>query len=308
MRILQGLDAARGGGPRVVALGTFDGVHLGHQRLIGEAVTSAQAAGARSSVLTFDPMPLEVLRPDAAPRRLSGIGRRAALVAEHGPDELVVTRFTHALSELDPERFVADVLAGALGAVRVVVGEDYRFGVRAEGDVDALRELGGRYGFEVAAQPLLRIESERVSSSWIRELVAKGEVSHAARLLGRDPWLDGWVVRGDGRGRELGVPTANLAMPPGRVRPAIGVYAGWAEVQGERHGAAISVGRNPTFGDERAVSVEAYLLDFEADIYGLPIALQFHRFLRHELRFETVDDLIARMQLDIAQVREILAR
>ena len=129
---------------------------------------------------------------------------------------------------------MADVLAAALGAVRVVVGEDYRFGVRAEGDVDALRELGGRYGFEVAAQPLLRIEGERVSSSWIRELVAKGEVSHAARLLGRDPWLDGWVVRGDGRGRELGVPTANLAMPPGRVRPAIGVYAGWAEVQGER--------------------------------------------------------------------------
>ena len=188
MRILQGLDAARGGGPRVVALGTFDGVHLGHQRLIGEAVTSAQAAGARSTVLTFDPMPLEVLRPGAAPRRLSGIGRRAALVAEHGPDELVVTRFTHALSELDPERFVADVLAAALGAVRVVAGEEYRFGVRAEGDVDALHELGARYGFEVAAQPLLRIEGERVSSSWIRELVAKGEVSHAARLLGRDPW------------------------------------------------------------------------------------------------------------------------
>ena len=296
-------------GRRVVALGTFDGVHLGHRGLIELACESARRHGVRSTVATFDPMPLEVLRPEAAPRRLSGIGRRAALVSELGPDELLVVRFDQRLASLSPERFVAEVLAEGLGAVEVVVGDDYRFGHHASGNVELLRRLGEHHGFAVVAAPLVTAEGERVSSSWIRELFAKGEVMHAARLLGRDPWLDGVVTRGRGRGRELGVPTANLGWPPGRVRPAIGIYAGRAVLApGERAvAAAISVGRNPTFEQDGEVSVEAHLLDFAGDVYGCPMRLEFRRFLRHELRFETVDDLVGQMWRDIAEVRAVLA-
>jgi riboflavin kinase/FMN adenylyltransferase len=298
-------------GQRVVALGTFDGVHLGHRRLIQTAVHEAGRRGLRSTVATFDPMPLEVLRPDQAPGRLTGIGRRASLVAEDGPDELLVLRFDRELSLRTPERFAAEVLVEQVRAAHVVIGEDFRFGHRAAGDAATLATLGGELGFDVTAIPLVLVDGERVSSSWIRELVGKGEVTHAARLLGRDPWLDGAVVRGEGRGKALGVPTANLAWPPGRIVPGRGIYAGYALVATpsgtERYGAAISVGANPTFGADRAVSVEAFLLDFDRDIYGSPLRLEFTRFLRHELRFDSVDELVAQMAQDIAQVRAIVA-
>jgi riboflavin kinase/FMN adenylyltransferase len=189
----------------------------------------------------------------------------------------------------------------------VVVGENYRFGHHAAGDADELARLGRELGFAVTAVPLLSLEGERVSSSWIRELVSQGEVAHAATLLGRDPWLEGAVVRGEGRGRGLGVPTANLAWPPARVVPGRGVYAGLAVVGGpagaERHGAAVSVGWNPTFGPGRELSVEAHLLDVDADLYGRPMRLEFRRFLRHELRFESVPELVDQMQADIEQAR-----
>ena len=175
-----------------------------------------------------------------------------------------------------------------MGAVWVVVGENFRFGRGAVGDAALLAALGERLGFGVTAVPLQRVDSERVSSSWIRELVSKGEVEHAARLLGRDPWLEGVVERGDARGRELGVPTANLAIERGSVRPARGVYAGMAVLQdGRRVPAAISVGWNPTFGEGRPLTVEAHLLDFSDDLYDQPLRLEFRRFLRHELRFES---------------------
>jgi riboflavin kinase / FMN adenylyltransferase len=293
--------------PRVIALGTFDGVHLGHRQLIHEAIQRAQALGATSTVATFEPMPSEMLRPGQVARRLSSIERRAELVAREGVDELLVIAFTHELSLLSPEAFAEQVLVERAGAVHVIVGENYRFGHCAAGDAATLVALGEKLGFGVTAVSLVTAEGERVSSSWIRELVRQGEVQHAARLLGRAPWLEGTVVRGFARGRALGVPTANLRWTPGCVVPAAGVYAGFGVLGPgeERYPAAISVGGNPTFGDVDGTVVEAYLIGFEGDAYDRPLRLEFTRFLRHELAFESVDELVEQMWRDIETTRKL---
>jgi riboflavin kinase/FMN adenylyltransferase len=253
-------------------------------------------------------MPVEVLRPGHAPPRLAGISRRAALIGDLGPDELLIVRFDRSFSSLTPEQFVGRVLEEALHAVHVVVGQDYRFGHKATGDTEQLARLGREHGFTVSTVPLVAIDGERVSSSWIRELIAQGEVAHAARLLGRDPWLEGVVVHGEGRGKALGVPTANLAWPPHRVVPAHGVYAGCVVFgeTGARHPAAISVGANPTFGVGNPTTVEAHLIDWDGDCYDQIMRVEFREFLRHELRFEGIDDLIAQMQVDIDRARQIV--
>jgi riboflavin kinase/FMN adenylyltransferase len=252
-------------------------------------------------------MPSEVLRPGQTPRRLSGIERRAELIAAEGVDELLVIAFTHELSLLSPEAFAEQVLVGRARAVHVVVGENYRFGHAAAGDVATLTALGERLGFGVTAVSLVTADGDRVSSSWIRELVRQGEVMHATRLLGRPPWLDGSVVRGFARGRALGVPTANLRWTPGRVVPAPGIYAGFGVLgpEEERYPAAISVGGNPTFGDVEGTVVEAYLIGFDGDAYDRPLRLEFTRFLRHELAFESVDELVEQMWRDIETARKL---
>jgi riboflavin kinase/FMN adenylyltransferase len=306
MRVVDGLEQLE---PkrRVVALGTFDGVHLGHRRLIHEALERARELAATSTVATFEPMPSEILRPGQTPRRLSGIERRAELIAQEGVDELLVIAFTHELSLLTPEAFAEQVLVGRAGAVHVVVGENYRFGNAAAGDVATLTALGEKLGFGVTAVSLVTADGDRVSSSWIRELVRQGEVMHATRLLGRPPWLDGTVVRGFARGRALGVPTANLRWTPGRVVPAPGVYAGFGILGPgeERYPAAISVGGNPTFGDVEGTVVEAYLIGFDGDAYDRPMRVEFTRFLRHELAFESVDELVEQMWRDIETARAL---
>jgi riboflavin kinase / FMN adenylyltransferase len=306
MRIVNGLEELERT-PRVIALGTFDGVHLGHCRLIGEARERARELGVRSTVATFEPMPSEILRPGQTPRRLSGIERRAELIALEGVDELLVIAFTHELSLLSPEDFAEQVLVGKACAVHIVVGENYRFGNAAAGDVATLTALGERLGFGVTAVSLVTADGDRVSSSWIRELVRQGEVMHAARLLGRPPWLEGTVVRGFARGRALGVPTANLRWTPGRVVPAPGVYAGFGTLgpDEERYPAAISVGGNPTFGDVEGTVVEAYLIGFDGDAYDRPLRVEFTRFLRHELAFESVDELVEQMWRDIETARSL---
>jgi riboflavin kinase/FMN adenylyltransferase len=307
MKIVDGLEALELR-PRVIALGTFDGVHLGHKRLIHEALERAQELGATSTVATFEPMPSEILRPGQVPRRLSGIDRRAELIAAEGVDELLVIAFTHELSLLSPEAFAEQVLVARAGAVHVVVGENYRFGHAAGGDAETLVALGQKLGFGVTSVSLVTADGERVSSSWIRELVRQGEVMHATRLLGRPPWLDGTVVRGFARGRALGVPTANLRWTPGRVVPAPGIYAGFGVLgpgEGERYPAAISVGGNPTFGDVDGTVVEAYLIGFDGDAYDRPLRVEFTRFLRHELAFETVEELVEQMWRDIETARAL---
>jgi riboflavin kinase/FMN adenylyltransferase len=292
--------------PRAVAIGSFDGVHTGHQKVIGSAVEAGAARGIRSAVVTFHPHPLEVLRPELAPPELSSLARKAALVEELGPDELVVIRFDTAFSQISADDFADHVLRDALDARHVSVGENFRYGHGARGTTETLAEEGVRLGFDVTVVPLLHVGAEPVSSSRIRALLAAGAVADAGALLGRPPWLEGAVVRGDGRGRELGFPTANLSPLPRTPIPATGIYAGTAHLPGSDHTAAISIGYNPTFTDNRdAVRIEAYLLDFDRDIYGSPIRLQLTHRLRDELRFDSVEALVEQLHRDVARTREL---
>jgi riboflavin kinase/FMN adenylyltransferase len=256
-------------------------------------------------VATLHPRPISVLVPDRAPDALSSLARRVALIDELEPDETLVLRFTRALAGLSAEAFVADVLMGVLTVRHVVVGENWGFGRGRAGNPDVLRSLADRHGFAVTVVPLQRVDGVVPSSSRIRELIGRGAVDEAARLLGRPPSLEGAVVRGDARGRELGVPTANLGLPPGHVFPAEGVYAGDVVLPpGERRlRAAISVGTNPHFDGTRSIRVEAHILDFDEDIYGSPMRVEFRRFLRGQERYDSVEALIAQMQRDIAASR-----
>jgi riboflavin kinase / FMN adenylyltransferase len=291
---------------RSVALGSFDGVHRGHQRVIGEAIDTARERGLRSAVITFHPPPVAVLRPDIQLVQLSSLSRRAALIAELGADELVIVRFDRAFSTLEAEEFAAQVLGETLGSRHVSIGANFHFGRKARGNPDLLAEEGARLGFDVHVEPLLEVGGVPVSSSRVRELMSAGSVEEAGELLGRPPWIEGAVVRGDGRGRGLGFPTANLAPVPRSPSPAIGVYAGVAHLPGGSHTAAISVGYNVTFTDDRSrVRIEAHLLDFDADIYGSPIRLDLTHRLRDELRFESVDELVAQLDRDIEAARSL---
>jgi riboflavin kinase/FMN adenylyltransferase len=293
-------------GERSVALGSFDGVHLGHRAVIGAAVATAAERGLGSAVLTFHPPPIAVLRPEVKLVQLSSLSRRAALVAELGADELVIVRFDREFATLEADEFAARVLAQKLGARHVSVGENFHYGRGAKGNPAKLAEEGRRLGFDVHAEPLLEIDGAPISSSRVRELVAAGAVEEAAALLGRPPWLEGAVVRGDGRGRELGIPTANLALIPRSPVVATGIYAGTAHLPGSSHQAAISIGYNPTFTADRSeVRVEAHLLDFDADIYGSPIRLDLRQRLRDEIRYDDVADLLAQLDIDIAAVRTL---
>ncbi|MFM7693852.1 MAG: bifunctional riboflavin kinase/FMN adenylyltransferase, partial [Actinomycetota bacterium] len=241
---------------------------------------------------------------------LAGVALRTRLLLEAGADEVALLRFDRGLAELDAERFVCDVLVERLGTVAVAVGRDFRFGSDRTGDVALLERLGAEHGFAVEAIELLGQDGERISSSRIRGLIAEGRVDEAAQLLGRPPSIEGTVQHGDKRGREIGFPTANLGVVPGQQLPAEGVYAGWALVPpGEsRHPAAISVGRNPHFGDVDDLRIEAHLLDYAGDeLYGTPLRLEFVSMLRVQEVYDDVEALIAQIGRDVAETRRRLA-
>ncbi len=308
MIVHSGVEGADSAG-RALAIGSFDGVHLGHRRVVARTIEVAREQGLRAAVVTFHPHPISVLRPELAPHQLSTLERKTALLDELGLDELIVLRFDLALSELSAAAFAAQVLAEGLGARHVVVGQNFRYGHRAQGTAETLRASGEVLGFAVEPAPLLEIGGAPVSSSRIRDLLTAGEIGGAAALLGRDPWIEGAVVHGDGRGRGLGFPTANVEPAPRSALPSLGVYAGraWLPGGGTRP-AAISVGYNPTFSDERErVRIEAYLLDFEGDLYGSAIRLDLVERLRGEERFGSVDDLIAQIGRDVDAVRSVVA-
>jgi riboflavin kinase / FMN adenylyltransferase len=281
--------------PRRVAVGTFDGVHLGHREVIrGE-----------DTVLTFDPHPLSVIAPAHAPRLLTTLERKAELVAGLGVEELVVVPFDAEFAERSAQRFRDEVLAGALCATHVSVGENFRFGHGAKGDPDLLRADGR---FETRASPLLEVDGEVVSSSHIRGLVLGGAVEYADRLLGAPFTITGEVVHGDKRGRELGFPTANLIPREGYVTPGHGVYACRATTaDGRTYAAATNVGVRPMFVTGRGELIEAYLLDYDGDLYGTDLRLEFLKRLRGEKRFESVEALVEQMGRDVDEARDIAA-
>lgn len=276
--------------PRRVAVGTFDGVHLGHREVIRGS----------DSVLTFEPHPVSVVAPQHTPKLLTSLEVKADLISDLGVLELIVVPFDRDFAQRSAEQFIEEVLVGAVGATRVSVGENFRFGNRARGDVEMLKSDSR---FETRVTPLLEVDGEVVSSSHIRGLVLAGEVEQAAHFLGAAFQLRGEVVHGDERGRRLGFPTANLVPDEALVCPGHGIYACLADGRP----AAVSVGVRPTFQTGRGELIEAHLLDFDGDLYGRSLRLEFLRRLRGERRFDNVPDLIAQMRRDVEQAREIAA-
>jgi riboflavin kinase/FMN adenylyltransferase len=284
----------------VVPIGVFDGVHRGHQLVLRRAVDAARKSDLRVAVITFDPHPVAVLRPESMPLMLTTLSRRVELLREHGADEVVVVEFTEALSRLSPEEFIEQTLLDRLAAKRIVVGQNFRFGHRAAGDVALLR----KYDLEVDDVSLLQ-DGETISSTLIRDEVARGDVEAAAVALGRPHFVEGPVVRGDARGRGLGFPTANVGVDHRIAIPQDGVYAGHVRrASGKRSIAAISVGTNPTF-DGVHRRVEAYIIDegHDLELYDEHLIVEFSARLRGMEKFSSVDDLVAQMARDVAQAR-----
>jgi riboflavin kinase / FMN adenylyltransferase len=302
MRIARGLESvppdAR---PSVVALGTFDGVHLGHRAILGTALARAREIGVEALACTFDPHPMEILQPDRAPRPITPFDERLALIGEAGIDTVVVLPFTRELSAVEPEAFVKDVLLERLHAREVVVGYNHRFGRGARGDARLLEGLAERFGFRAHVVPPLTVDGVAASSSEIRAALQRGDVAGAARALGRPYAIAGPVTTGAGRGRTLGFPTANIE-PDRPLLVSRGVYRGRVIVEGRPHAAVVNVGVRPTF-DERVLAVEAHLLDFAGDLYGRQVRLEFVDRVRDEMRFPSVEELKAQVMRDIATAR-----
>lgn len=309
MRVFRSLDEVPADlGRSAVAIGKFDGVHTGHRAVVRRLLHEAETRSLTSVVVTFDRHPLALLRPDLCPSALVGNEQKLELLAETGVDATLMVAFDKPFSEQSPDAFVQSILVDALRAGVVLVGRDFRFGTRGVGDVVTLTELGRRRGFEVVViDDVVPDGTHRVSSTWIRALMASGDVAQAATLLGSLPTVRSTVVRGAMRGRELGYPTANLDPDLEGLVPADGVYAAWLTVRGERHPAAVSVGDNPTFEGVPARQVEAYALDQDFDIYGETVEVAFVQHVRGMERFDSIEALIARMQQDEREVRDILA-
>jgi riboflavin kinase/FMN adenylyltransferase len=293
--------------PSAVTIGTFDGVHLGHQALLRTTLETASRRGLGAVALTWDRHPAMTLRPEVAPPLLTSTERRLELLAQGGI-EVAVLPFDDVLSHLSPEDFAAEILARRLHARAVIVGRGWRFGHRARGNVATLQELGTRLDFDVLPQPLTEARGGPVSSTRIRAAVAAGDMDETGGLLGRRWDFDGTVIHGDKRGAGLGYPTANLLLDPALARPARGIYAGRAQRNGSSHPAAVSVGVNPQFGGEPGrspVRIEAYLLDFEGDLYGEVLRVELHAKLRDERAFDSVEQLVRQMDLDVEATRAL---
>jgi riboflavin kinase / FMN adenylyltransferase len=330
-------EVPRGVGPTVVTIGVFDGVHRGHQRVIHRVVELARQRDARAVVVTFDPHPTSVVRPDKVPPLLATLERRLELFAANGADAVLVVHFDTRRSRQPAEEFVRE-LAGALDLVAVVVGDDFRFGFKAAGDLALLRRLGEELGFEVEGltrhesppQPTgadaggpgrVTVPTDAVSSTAVRKCLERGDVAGARELLGHAFRVDGVVVEGAHRGRELGFPTANVPAAPGMALPVDGVYAGWLRVigvrgdgsdtggdahAGEPMPAAISVGTNPQFGEEPR-RVESYVLDRDdLELYGLQVAVDFVERVRGQATFDSIEALVRQIGDDVERVRDIL--
>ncbi|HEV3310991.1 MAG TPA: bifunctional riboflavin kinase/FAD synthetase [Chloroflexota bacterium] len=288
-----------------ITVGSFDGVHRGHQFLIRSMVDHARSARLESVVITFDPLPFEVLDPDAPAARLTELDEKLTLLEQLGVDRTAVVRFTNDVAAIPAEEFVLWICR-TNKAQEIWAGADFAFGHRREGTVDLLEELGPELGFEATILPRVEFDGGRMASSVIRSMLGGGEVREAAVLLGRLPAVAGTIVHGAGRGQDLGYPTANLVIALHTLVPKTGIYAGFAVLGKERLPAAVSIGYNPTFG-ANPLSVEAYILDFDRDIFGERLRIEFVDRLRDELYFDSVDALVVQIGEDVSKVRSILA-
>ncbi|MEZ5377853.1 MAG: bifunctional riboflavin kinase/FAD synthetase [Acidimicrobiales bacterium] len=314
MQVIRDPKSCPSNGPgHALTIGAYDGVHQGHRAVIAATRAMAAERGLQSAVVTFDPHPAQVLRPDSAPKLLTDLDQKLELLEASGVDTVVVVPFDAERAEETAEEFVVNVLVDCLRAKAVVVGHDFHFGKNRAGNVDVLTKLGIEHDFVVEGIQLLprpdgKVES--VSSTAIRRALAGGEVRTAAALLGRNHEIRGVVVGGDQRGRTIGFPTANVAVPLERAKPADAVYAGWyVRPDGTRHPAAINIGKRPTFYQEAEHSlVEAHLIGFGGDLYGELARVQFVELIRSEQRFDGIEALKAQLDLDIAKAIDILAR
>lgn len=290
----------------VLSVGNFDGLHLGHQKILRQVIACAQQQKAIAGVITFDPHPLKVLRPGNAPPLVETIGQRIERFAAIGLDAALVLRFDRALAELTPEQFVRGVLVEELKTAEVLVGENFRFGHRQQGHVDTLRDLGLRFGFSVQIVEPVIIDDEFVSSTGVRSAIAEGRVSHAAHLLGRPFTLTGEIVRGAGRGSTVLFPTLNLA-PAQELLPKVGVYATETWVEGRWHRSATNVGFRPTF-DGTLLGIESHLFDFSREVTKGPMEVRFCERLRDEKKFSGPAELRTQIAADLRDVREYFRR
>ncbi|WP_230671326.1 bifunctional riboflavin kinase/FAD synthetase [Rathayibacter sp. Leaf248] len=307
MRIETRPEDLAGIGPSAVTIGKFDGVHSGHRAVIGTLHERARERGLAAVVVTFDRNPLSVIAPEKCPPALVGNEQKLELLAGTGVDATLLLTFDEEFRSWTPREFVQRILVDALEARVVLVGSDFRFGARGAGDIDLLRTLGAEHGFEVELIDDVRPEhGRRVSSTWIRELLADGDVEHATRLLGHEPVVRGVVVHGAKRGRELGFPTANLSPESQGLIPADGVYAGRLTVEGRTYPAAISVGSNPTFVGVPPKQVEAFVLDQTLDLYDRVVDVAFVSRIRGMVAYEGVEPLIRQMNDDVSRVRVVL--
>jgi riboflavin kinase/FMN adenylyltransferase len=308
MDLIRDLDALD---PRhrgcVLSVGVFDGVHIGHQKVISCAVERAHRLGASAVVFTFHPHPLEILRPAEAPPLIQTFGQKLEILRELGVAAVIWPRDTQGVLAMTPEVFFERVVVGALGARAVVEGSDFRFGAGSGGDDELLKRLAAARGIEVESVEHVTVDGQRVSSTRIRRLIGEGRMAEAARCLGRPYTYVGTVVEGHHRGGQLlGYPTANIEAPR-FLLPGQGVYAGWATVRGRRYMSGISVGSLPTFHRQHPIVVEAFLMDFEGELYGEQVALEFVEYLRPQAAFASPNELRTQMAADCQRARTILA-
>lgn len=307
MEILHGTKARpSAAGPTVCTVGVFDGIHRGHRYLFDQVFAQARELDARSAVVTFDPHPLEVLAPAKAPCMLTSLDQRLVLFEEAGFDIALVLPFDKSLAALTPQEFAEAALVEELHVRKILVGEDFRFGHDRAGDINTLRDIGKKDGFEADSIGLLEDDQRRISSSDIRRFLSEGKVEDASKLLGRSFRLAGEVVMGDSRGRDLGFPTANIKPHPRACLPGNGVYAGWWLWAGQRLPGAINVGVRPTFKEADPPLCEIYVLDFEGDLYGEHGEVEFTAFLRPEERFASPEALVEQMHRDVERTRAVV--
>jgi riboflavin kinase / FMN adenylyltransferase len=302
MRIFESLDISERFANPVLTIGNYDGVHVGHRMIIEKVKREALALGGTSMLMTFDPHPLAVVKPDALIGLISPIGLKKRLIEETGIDVLIIVPFTAEFRLVEPEDYVKDILVGKLGIKGLIVGYDFRFGKQGKGDVDLLRKLSAQYGFFFQVVEAITLDGEKIGSNRIRKMVISGETERAMASLGRPYLMEGRVVKGFGRGKELGFPTINIETEFSLI-PKNGVYSTEIETKEGRFHSVTNIGYNPTF-DGKDLTIETYILDFSGDLYGNEVILRFHRRIRDEMKFNSVDELKARIAKDVEVTSE----